>query len=53
MVAFPLNREALTTLLAPEKYTGRAEEQAERFISEVVDPILADHPPTSMGDIRV
>ena len=51
--AFPLNREALTALLAPEKYTGRAEEQTERFISEVVDPILADHPPTSMGDIRV
>ena len=25
--AFPLSREALTALLAPEKYTGRAEEQ--------------------------
>ena len=37
--AFPLSREALTALLAPEKYTGRAEEQTEKFISEVVDPL--------------
>ena len=51
--AFPLSREALTALLAPEKYTGRAEEQTEKFISEVVDPILESHPATAMGDIRV
>ena len=51
--AFPLNREALTALLAPEKYTGRAEEQTVRFIETVVDPILAEQKETQIGDIRV
>ena len=51
--AFPLSREALTALLAPEKYTGRAEEQTVRFIEMVVDPILAEQKETQIGDIRV
>ena len=51
--AFPLSREALTALLAPEKYTGRAEEQTVRFIETVVDPILAQQKETQIGDIRV
>lgn len=51
--AFPLSREALTALLAPEKYTGRAEEQTVRFIETVVDPILAEQKETQIGDIRV
>ena len=51
--AFPLSREALTALLAPEKYTGRAEEQTVRFIETVVNPILAEQKETQIGDIRV
>ena len=51
--AFPLSREALTALLAPEKYTGRAEEQTVRFIEMVVDPILAEQKESKIGDIRV
>ena len=51
--AFPLSREALTALLAPEKYTGRAKEQTVRFIETVVDPILAEQKETQIGDIRV
>ncbi len=51
--AFPLSREALTELLAPEKYTGRAQEQTEHFIETVIDPILAQQKETAIGDIRV
>ena len=51
--AFPLSKEALTELLAPEKYTGRAQEQTEKFIQTVVDPILAQQQETAIGDIRI
>ena len=51
--AFPLGDESLTALLAPEKYTGRAAEQAERFLTNVIDPILAEYPAMEMGTIKV
>ncbi len=51
--AFPLGDEGLTALLAPEKYTGRAAEQAERFLTNVIDPILAEYPAVEMGTIKV
>ena len=51
--AFPMGREQLTHLLAPEKYTGRAKEQTERFLTEVVDPILAGGEEMDMGEIKV
>ena len=51
--AFPLDGEGLTALLAPEKYTGRAEEQAERFLTNVIDPILAEYPAINMGTVKV
>ena len=51
--AFPLSRESLTALLAPEKYTGRAAEQTERFIARTVDPILAGFDAVDMGSIKV
>ena len=51
--AFPLDHESLTALLAPEKYTGRAKEQTERFLTHVIDPILAEYPPVEMGRISV
>ena len=51
--AFPMSHAQLTELLAPEKYTGRAEAQAERFITEVVDPILARQPEMDIGKVSV
>ena len=50
---FPLSRESLTSLLAPEKSTGRAEEQTERFLTNVIDPILERYPAVAMGSINV
>ncbi len=51
--AFPMDHAQLTKLLAPEKYTGRAGVQAERFITEVVDPILAQQPEMDVGTVKV
>ena len=51
--AFPMSRESLTALLAPEKYTGRAAEQTERFITHTVDPILSGYDAVDMGSIKV
>ena len=51
--AFPIGREALTALLAPEKYTGRAQAQTERFITRTVDPILDQYAPVKMGTINL
>ena len=50
--AFPLDQTHLTALLAPEKYTGRAAEQTERFITHTVDPILAGYEAMDMGSIK-
>ena len=50
---FPLSQESLTDLLAPEKYTGRAAEQTERFLTHTVDPILAEYEAMEMGSIKV
>lgn len=38
--AFGVTLEELETILQPEKYTGRAKEQTEDFLSEYVQPIL-------------
>ena len=51
--AFPLDHSSLTALLAPEKYTGRACEQTERFLENTVDPILALYPAIDIGKISV
>ena len=51
--AFPLSRDSLTALLAPEKYTGRAAEQTERFLKDAVDPILNAYESVEMGTIKV
>ena len=51
--AFPLDAEKLTSLLAPQKYTGRAQEQTERFLTQVIDPILSGAPSLDMGAIRL
>ena len=51
--AFPMSREALTALLAPEKYTGRAAEQTERFLINAIDPILDKYKALNMGKISI
>ena len=51
--AFPLGRENLTALLAPKKYTGRAEEQTERFLTGTIDPILTRYESVKMGTINL
>ena len=51
--AFPLSRESLTALLEPKKYTGRAEEQTERFLTGTVDPILEKYRAVDMGTINL
>ena len=41
--AFNLTLEELQKSMDPAKYTGRAKEQTERFVSQVVQPILDSH----------
>lgn len=41
--AFNLSLEDLKKSMDPAKYTGRAKEQTERFIKEVVQPVLDSH----------
>jgi len=42
--AFGVDRETLSKVLSPENYTGRAAEQVEKYLSEVVRPLLAAEP---------
>ncbi len=51
--AFPMDHDQLKTLLAPEKYTGRASEQAERFVTKVIQPILDGAEAIDMGEIKI
>jgi adenylosuccinate lyase len=40
---FALTRADIENLLVPEKFVGRAPEQVEEFIQEIVKPLLAEH----------
>ncbi len=51
--AFPMDHDHLSQLLAPENYTGRAAEQTEAFIRDVVDPALSGEQDVQMGEIRI
>ena len=52
--AFPMGHEELTKLLDASAYVGRAPEQAETFILQEVDPILASaQAMAGMGEISV
>lgn len=42
--AFGADEAALAAVLAPENYTGRAAEQTEKYLAEVVRPLLAANP---------
>lgn len=41
--AFPMSLEALQETMEPAKYVGRAPLQVEKFIEEVVNPLLQDN----------
>ena len=41
--AFGVTLEDLESILQPEKYTGRAKEQTEEFLRDVVEPALAKY----------
>ncbi len=41
--AFNLTLENLQKTMEPEKYTGRAKEQTENFLKEVVNPVLEEN----------
>jgi adenylosuccinate lyase len=53
--AFQMSLEDLKAAMDPAKYTGRAKEQTEEFITEVIKPILKENE-ASLGmkaDIKV
>jgi adenylosuccinate lyase len=51
---FTLSREEMLDLVAAERFTGRAPEQVEEFMREVVDPILTASPaPSAAEALRV
>lgn len=41
--AFPMSLEELQETMEPSKYVGRAPLQVEKFIAEVVNPILEEN----------
>ena len=42
--------ERLRPSLAPERFTGRAEDQVQRFLKDRVQPLLAAWPDTEFAD---
>lgn len=48
--AFSLDSHTLGALLEPSRYVGRAPEQVEEFLAEVVEPWLAEHPSRPMEE---
>ena len=52
--AFKMERGMLNELLDAKKYTGRAEEQTEKFIANEIDPILSGEAAMNdMGEIKI
>lgn len=47
---FGMTKEEIESVLVPENFTGRAENQVEEFIRDYVDPILKD---ADIADIKV
>lgn len=47
---FGMTKEEIESVLIPENFTGRAENQVEEFIRDYVDPILKD---ADIADIKV
>ena len=41
--SFGLDYDEVEAILKPEDFTGRAEQQVEEFLAEVIDPLMAKH----------
>ena len=41
--SFGLDYDEVEAILKPEDFTGRAEQQVEEFLAEIIDPLLAKH----------
>ena len=50
---FGLSRDEIVTNLDPNNYTGRSEHQVEKFIREVVDPLLVDAEVSEGEELKV
>ncbi len=52
--AFPIEAEEIDAVLDPALYVGRAPEQVDEFLADVVDPILARYPDKGLvGELNV
>jgi adenylosuccinate lyase len=53
---FGIDRQSIETIAQPERYTGLAQQQTERFLAEEVDPVLAaerEQIRDEVGEVRV
>ena len=52
--AFPIEAEEIDAVLDPALYVGRAPEQVDEFLADVVDPILSRYPDIGLvGELNV
>lgn len=51
--AIGLSAEELTELVDPTRLVGRAPEQVDRYVAEVVDPLLADRAEHAAVDVEI
>jgi adenylosuccinate lyase len=53
--AFPVSTDDMHSALDPNRFVGRAPQQVDEFLDQVVEPILAGHAPAEEGleEIRV
>ncbi|MBP5428937.1 MAG: adenylosuccinate lyase [Clostridia bacterium] len=52
--AFPIKAEEIDAVLDPALYVGRAPEQVDEFLSDVIDPILSRYPDAKLvGELNV
>jgi adenylosuccinate lyase len=47
---FGLDAAGLGELMRPERYVGRAPQQVDEFLADVVQPWLENHPPAAVGE---
>ena len=51
--AFGMDKDELNSLLSPENYVGRAPEQTQRFVEQVIKPIIDSAERVDIGDIKL
>jgi adenylosuccinate lyase len=50
---FALSKDDITSAADPAQFVGRAPEQVDEFLAEVVDPLLAQSAPTATSDSEI